>query len=110
MEGDTKAVKEQLKESGGRFSPSLNHAGEKRAGWISSRKQADKVKELTAPAEFPALPEMETSKDNIMDGCCNAGNLKECPEGIAEREVRYMDMIRPGKALTRLSLRYRPLG
>lgn len=55
--GDTKAIKEQLKELGGRFNPSLNYNGGKRAGWIFSKKQADKVKELIAPTELPALPE-----------------------------------------------------
>jgi hypothetical protein len=47
--GDTKAIKEQLKELGGRFNPSLNYNGEKRAGWIFSKKQVDKVRELLAP-------------------------------------------------------------
>lgn len=42
--GDTKSIKEQLKELGGRFNPSLNYNGEKRAGWIFSKKKADKVK------------------------------------------------------------------
>ena len=65
--GDTKAIKEQLKELGGRFNPSLNYNGEKRAGWIFSKKQADKVKELIAPTELPALPEIETSKDTIIE-------------------------------------------
>lgn len=55
--GDTKAVKDQLKKLGGRFNPSLNYNGEKRAGWIFSKKQADKVKELITPTELPALPE-----------------------------------------------------
>lgn len=55
--GDTKAIKEQLKELGGRFNPSLNYNGEKRAGWIFSKKEADKVKELISPTELPALPE-----------------------------------------------------
>lgn len=55
--GDTKAIKEQLKGLGGRFNPSLNYDGGKRAGWIFSKKQADKVKELIAPTELPALPE-----------------------------------------------------
>lgn len=49
--GDTKAIKEQLKELGGCFNPSLNYNGEKRAGWIFSKKQADKVRELLAPAK-----------------------------------------------------------
>lgn len=61
--GDTKAVKEQLKELGGRFNPSLNYNGEKRAGWIFSKKQADKIQSLITPEkveiveELPALPE-----------------------------------------------------
>lgn len=55
--GETKAIKDQLKELGGRFNPSLNYNGEKRAGWIFSKKQADKVKELITPTELPALPE-----------------------------------------------------
>lgn len=49
--GDTKAIKEQLKELGGRFNPFLNYNGEKRAGWIFSNKKADKVRELLAPAK-----------------------------------------------------------
>lgn len=55
--GDTKAIKEELKELGGRFNPSLNYNGEKRAGWIFSKKQADKVKELISPTVLPSLPE-----------------------------------------------------
>lgn len=63
--GDTKAIKEQLKKLGGRFNPSLNYNGEKRAGWIFSKKQADKVKELITPTESPILA--QTSKDNIIE-------------------------------------------
>lgn len=221
--GDTKAVKEQLKELGGRFNPSLKYNGEKRSGWIFSKKQADKVKELITPTELPALPEeiyipeiaeeteqpktLEKSsiwnnlktldhslyddyksglltleecarrfaksgwanfvdieytkaifdriehqenndpliiedfakygsvdypteceemdgfklgevvydqigeigvilafyeKDGVArlnsNGCCNVGNLKKCPKEIAEREVKYMDIIRPEKS------------
>lgn len=61
--GDTKAIKEQLKELGGRFNPSLNYNGEKRAGWIFSKKKADEVRNLMASGkvkaveELPALPE-----------------------------------------------------
>lgn len=65
--GDTKAIKDQLKELGGRFNPALKYNGEKRAGWIFGKKQADKVKELIAPTELPALLEIETSKDNIIE-------------------------------------------
>lgn len=213
--GDTKAVKEQLKELGGRFNPALKCNGEKRSGWIFSKKQADKVKELITPTELPELTEetdqLEKSLDklsiwdslktldcilyddykaglltleecarkfsesgwtNFVDieytevvfdriekqcdnttliiddfakydsfdypttpeeldgfklgevvydqcgeigvivafnekngtarlnsnGCCNVGNLKKCPKTIAEKEVKYMDIIRPEKA------------
>lgn len=213
--GDTKAVKEQLKELGGRFNPALKYNGEKRSGWIFSKKQADKVKELITPTELPELTEetdqLEKSLDklsiwdslktldcilyddykaglltleecarkfaksgwtNFVDieytkvvfdriekqcdnttliiddfakygsfdypttseeldgfklgevvydqigeigvilafyekdgtarlnsnGCCNVGNLKKCPKTIAKKEVKYMDIIRPGKA------------
>lgn len=215
--GDTKAIKEQLKELGGRFNPSLNYNGEKRAGWIFSKKQADKVKELIAPTELPALPEagqkevtikegdLITFKANsfqdsevyrgiveykeqlgfvvyvngvqyelrkvlnikkldnsplIIDdfakydsfdyptipeeldgfrlgevvydqcgeigvilafnekngtarvnsnGCCDVGNLKKCPKAIAEKEVKYMEVIRPGKALTACTVEAYPV-
>ena len=59
--GDTKAIKDELKTLGGKFNPALKHNGEKRAGWIFSKKQADKVRALLAPATEPAesvaLPE-----------------------------------------------------
>lgn len=42
--GDTKTAKDQLKSLGGRFNPSLKHNGVKRAGWIFSKKQMDKVR------------------------------------------------------------------
>lgn len=48
--GNTKDIKEQLKEMGGRFNPSLKYNGGKRAGWIFSKKQADKVRALLAPS------------------------------------------------------------
>ena len=44
--GDTKAIKEQLKELGGRFNLYLSYKDGKRAGWIFSKRQADKVKTL----------------------------------------------------------------
>lgn len=215
--GETKAIKEQLKELGGRFNPSLNYNGEKRAGWIFSKKQADKVKELIAPTELPALPEAGQKEVTIKEGdliafktnsfqdsevyrgiveykeqlgfvvcvdgvqyelrkvldvkkldntpliiddfakydsfdyptipeeldgfrlgevvydqcgeigvilafnekggtvrvnsngCCDVGNLKKCPKEIAEREVKYMDVIRPEKALTDCTAEAHPL-
>lgn len=52
--GETKAIKEQLKELGGRFNPSLKYHGEKRTGWIFCKKQADKVRALFEAAQEPA--------------------------------------------------------
>ena len=48
--GDTKSIKEELKALGGKFNPVLKNNGEKRAGWIFPKKQADKVRALLAPA------------------------------------------------------------
>lgn len=44
--GDTQKIKDQLKSLGGRFNPSLKHNGVKRAGWIFSKKQTDRVRLL----------------------------------------------------------------
>lgn len=59
--GDTKAIKDELKKLGGKFNPALKHNGEKRVGWIFSKKQADKVRALLAPSvetiERVTLPE-----------------------------------------------------
>lgn len=59
--GETKTIKEELKKLGGKFNPALKYNGEKRAGWIFSKKQADKVRALLAPAAEPSesvtLPE-----------------------------------------------------
>lgn len=59
--GETKAIKDQLKELGGKFNPALRYNGGKRAGWIFSKKQSDKVRALLAPsveaAESITLPE-----------------------------------------------------
>lgn len=66
--GDTKAIKEQLKELGGRFNPSLNYNGEKRAGWIFSKKKADKVKELIKPTKIPSIVEVGQKEFAIKEG------------------------------------------
>lgn len=66
--GDTKAIKEQLKELGGRFNPSLNYNGEKRAGWIFSKNQADKVKELIKPTKIPSIVEVGQKEFAIKEG------------------------------------------
>ncbi len=57
--GETKFIKDELKKLGGKFNPALKNNGEKRAGWIFPKKQADKVRALLAPA---ACVDPETSQ------------------------------------------------
>lgn len=63
--GDMKAIKEQLKELGGRFNPSLNYNGEKRAGWIFSKKKADEVRNLMASEKVEAVEELPALSEEI---------------------------------------------
>lgn len=44
--GNTKAIKEQLKEIGGRFNAYLTHNGQKMAGWIFSKSKEQQLKSL----------------------------------------------------------------
>ena len=83
--GDTKAIKEQLKELGGRFNPALNYNGEKRAGWIFSKKQADKVRELLAPAKS------EKESDENTDEAFPLENIHFTETG-SFNGVRYYDI------------------
>ena len=83
--GDTKAIKEQLKELGGRFNPALNYNGEKRAGWIFSKKQADKVRELLAPAKS------EKEADENTDEALPLENI-HLAEADNFNGVRYYDI------------------
>lgn len=46
--GDTKPIKDVLKDLNGLFRANLTHNGERRAGWIYSRKQEQKVRETLA--------------------------------------------------------------
>jgi hypothetical protein len=44
--GDTKSIKDQLKQIGGRFNAYLTHNGEKRAGWIFPKTKSEELKKL----------------------------------------------------------------
>ena len=44
--GDTAAIKDQLKDIGGRFNPSLKIDGRRMAGWVFSRRRADQLANL----------------------------------------------------------------
>lgn len=49
--GETKQLKDQLKEIGGRFNPALKYNDGKRAGWIFSKRQTNKVMGLLNPVQ-----------------------------------------------------------
>lgn len=83
--GDTKAIKDQLKDLGGRFNPALNYDGEKRAGWIFSKEQADKVRELLAPAKG------EKESDENTDEAFPLENIHFTETG-SFNGVRYYDI------------------
>lgn len=67
--GDTRALADELKAIGAKFNRALTYNGERRAGWIISRKKADELAEVLAVpqnqeteqeadgAAVPALPE-----------------------------------------------------
>ena len=44
--GDTKPIKNQLKELGGRFNPKLTYEGTKKAGWIFSKSKEQELRNL----------------------------------------------------------------
>ncbi len=44
--GDTRLIKDQLKELGGRFNPKLAHEGTKKAGWIFSKSKEQELRNL----------------------------------------------------------------
>lgn len=83
--GDTKAIKDRLKDLGGRFNPALNYDGEKRAGWIFSKEQADKVRELLAPAKS------EKESDENTDETFPLENIHFTETG-SFNGVRYYDI------------------
>lgn len=93
--GDTKAIKDQLKELGGRFNPSLNYNGEKRAGWIFSKKQTDKLRELLAHSKDEKIEEFPVTTKEMTDQKNSIIKWKEIPgcgyEGIE------LDYIGEGK-------------
>lgn len=60
--GETNEIKDHLKELGGKFNPALKYNGEKRAGWIFSKKKAEKVRALLA------LSDRIDENDTIIEG------------------------------------------
>lgn len=90
--GDTKAIKEQLKELGGRFNPSLNYNGEKRAGWIFSKRKADEVRELLVPSAEESKEE-EAAGDKGIQVVITEANEAYPLEGITFTETNNLNGV-----------------
>lgn len=90
--GDTKAIKEQLKELGGRFNPSLNYNGEKRAGWIFSKRKADEVRELLVPSAEESKEE-EAAGDKGIQVVITEANEAYPLEGITFTETNNLSGV-----------------
>ena len=78
--GETKEIKEQLKELGGKFNPALKYNDEKRAGWIFSKKQAKKVRALLAPSA-----EVNGGNENESDEYIKLNEVSE-PYSVEENQ------------------------
>ena len=91
--GDTKAIKEQLKELGGRFNPSLNYNGEKRAGWIFSKRKADEVRELLVPSAEESKEEEAAAGDKGIQVVITEANEAYPLEGITFTETNNLSGV-----------------
>ena len=108
--GDTKSIKEELKAIGGKFNPALKNNGEKRAGWIFPKKQADKVRELLAPASCvcsetsqnlntkeeevkPVVEHYFVKKKTDLEQLIESGDLDSINEMIKQKEEALNNAI-----------------
>ena len=108
--GDTKSIKEELKAIGGKFNPALKNNGEKRAGWIFPKKQADKVRALLAPVPYgdsetsqnlntkkeDVQPEVEhyfVKKKTDLEQLIESGDLDSIYEMIKQKEEALNNAI-----------------
>lgn len=98
--GNTKEIKEQLKALGGKFNPALKYEDGKCAGWIFSKKQADKVRALLAPStdsskEQPEKidnEEINNLPDNILTESDNKETIRENKTFEAEKLAEKFGM------------------
>ncbi len=84
--GETKEKKDQFKELGGKFNPALRYGEGKRAGWIFSKKQADKVRALLAPSskEDELYFECKEEFGEMINNSIN--NVRMIPESVDTTE------------------------
>lgn len=98
--GDTKNVKDQLKELGGRYNPNLTHpeTKEKLAAWVFSKKQKDKIQTfLNNPAitiPKPSSPKSthlprtsDESVDSLLDPIHRLGLRENGPDPPKKKRV-----------------------
>ena len=98
--GNTKEIKEQLKALGGKFNPALKYEGGKCAGWIFSKKQADKVRALLAPSTDSSKEQPEkidneginNLPDNILTESDNKETIRENKTFEAEKLAEKFGM------------------
>lgn len=82
--GDTRAIKDTLKQHGGRFNPSLTVGGSKCAGWIFSKKNLDAVRlaligftvdDIEVNQEQPAGHPEQSEKENNSTSYADSENV-----------------------------------
>lgn len=81
--GDTRALADELKAIGAKFNRALSYNGERRAGWIISRRKAD---ELAAVLAVPQGQEEETQADGA-----TAPALPEPPAAVVYDPAQPID-------------------
>lgn len=84
MVGDTREIKDTLKQHGGRFNPSLTVGGSKCAGWIFSKKNLDAVRlaligftvdDIEVNQEQPAGHPEQSEKENNSTSYADSENV-----------------------------------
>lgn len=82
--GDTREIKDTLKQHGGRFNPSLTVGGSKCAGWIFSKKNLDAVRlaligftvdDIEVNQEQPAVQPEQSEKENNSTSYADSENV-----------------------------------
>ena len=81
-----------VKELGGRFNPALNYNGEKRAGWIFSKRKADEVRELLVPSAEESKEE-EAAGDKGIQVVITEANEAYPLEGITFTETNNLNGV-----------------
>lgn len=63
--GDTKIIKDKLKELGGRYNPNLTIRDVKQAGWIFKKNMRQQVQDIASGTPQPDIDDVVPKKDQI---------------------------------------------